>query len=206
MRYTPEELSDYLLDELPPARRAEIEALLRSSAAAREELERQRGLLQALGSLAEEPPPRRFSFLPAEAPQPPLRRLVPRLLAVSAAIGAALAAGVWAASPAFERHASGWTLTLGTPQQPAAGVTAAQLRAILHEELARSETRWRQALLETSASGADRTRAELDALRREIAETHEDSAAAYAFLNARLELLKRQLVEFDLASFEEALP
>ena len=205
MRYTPEELSDYLLDELPPARRAEIEALLRSSAAAREELERQRGLLQALGSLAEETPPRRFSFLPAEAP-PPLRRSVPRLLAVSAAIGAALAAGIWAAGPAFERPASGWTLAFGTPQQPAAGLTAAQLRAILHEELAHSETRWRQALLETSAAGADRTRADLDALRSEIAETHEDSAAAYAFLSARLELLKRQLVEFDLASFEEALP
>lgn len=211
MSYTPEELSDYLLDELPPGRRSEIETLLRSDGAAREELERQRGLLKALGSLAEEAPPRHLSFVPVEVAAPAwtrFRHSAPRLLALAATIGLAVAAGMWASAPSLERHASGWTLTFGNGVPPLAGVTHAQLREALREELALSENRWSEALLETAAAaaGADWTRSQLEALRRDLAETHEDSVAAYEFLNAKHELLKRQLLEFELASFEEVLP
>ena len=209
MSYTPEELSDYLLNELPPERHSEIESLLQSDGAAREELERQRGLLKALGSLAEAVPPRRLSFVPIEVAPPALagfRRLVPRQLALAAAVGLALAAGIWASGPTLDRHASGWTLTFGTGAPPAAGVTQTQLREALREELARGENRWRQALLETAAADAEWTRSQIETLRRDLAETHEDSVAAYEFLNAKHELLKRQLLEFELASFEEVLP
>ena len=211
MQHTPEELTDYLLDELPPERRAQIDALLRSDGAAREELERQRGLLQAIGELPIEAPPRRLTV--SSAPTAPaalarLRRAAPRPLALAAAIALAVAAGIWASSPAIDRHASGWTLSFGAKAAPAAGLTEAQLRAIVRSELARSESRWREALLETaeSAAGADWTRSEFEALRRELAESHEDSVAAFAFLNAKHELLKRQLLEFDLASLEEVRP
>ncbi len=211
MSYTPEELSDYLLNELPPERRSEIETLLQSDGAAREELERQRGLLQALGSLAEEDPPRRLSFVPVELAPPALaglRRSVPRLLALAASIGLAVAAGIWASGPTLDRHASGWTLAFSAGIPPVPDVTHAQLREVLREELALSENRWREALLETApaAAGADWTRSQLEALRQDLAETHEDSVAAYEFLNAKHELLKRQLLDFELASFEEVHP
>lgn len=211
MSYTPEELIDYLLDELPSERRSQIEALLQTDGAAREELERQRGLLQAVGGLPEEDPPRRLSFVPMEVPPTSLvrlRRPIPRLLAMAAAIVLAVAAGIWAGNPTLDRHASGWTLAFGAPAGSPATATDAQLRQVLREELALSESRWRKALLEAAqtAARADWTRSEFEALRREIAETHEDSVAAFDFLNAKHELLKRQLLEFEMASFEEVLP
>ena len=211
MSYTPDELYDYLLDELPPERRSQIEALLQADGPAREELERQRKLLQALGGLAEEAPPRRLSFVPIKVPQSALAgssRTLPRFFALAAAISLAVAAGIWATGPTLDRSTTGWTLAFGAPARPPASATEAQLREVFREELALSEKRWRQALLEAaeSAARADWTRSEFEALRQEIAATHEDSVAAYEFLNAKHELLKRQLLEFELASFEEVLP
>ena len=82
------------------------------------------------------------------------------------------------------------------------------MREIVREELARSETRRRLALLDISrsAAGEEWVRSEFDALRRELAETHEDAVAGFEFVNAKHELLKRQLLEFDLASASEVLP
>ena len=56
MQFSPDDLKDYLLDELAPDRKAAVEAFLRDSVEARDELEKQRLLLQTLRELPEVEP------------------------------------------------------------------------------------------------------------------------------------------------------
>lgn len=211
-----EDLTDYLLDELPPARRSEVEALLEADPVARAELESLRSVVGSLKGLPSEDVPHRLAFVP----RPRQTRLKPglqwlgirpatSLWAAAAAFSLALAAAfVWATAPTLSSHAGGWSLSFGSAQPDATEWTEVRLREILREELATRDDRWRQALLEfaQSAAGAESTQSEFAAVRRELAEMHEDAVAGYEFVNAKHEMLRRQLLEFDLAAAPEVRP
>ena len=215
MSLPPDEIKDYLLDELPPARRAAVEETLRADPAARAELERQRALLESLRGLPQEEVPRRVVLVPASGRGRPAagRRgiggpaAMPRA-ALAAAIALLVAIGIWATGPSMSSTESGWTVEFGrgVPRPPA--WTEERLREIVRQELTRIDTRWQLALQEVSQSAArvEWARSEFEALRRELAETHEDAVAGYEFVNLKHELLKRQLLEFDLASASEVQP
>lgn len=217
MSVSPEEIRDYLLDDLPSQRRAAVEAALGSDPEARKELEIQRRLLDALHSLPEAELPEHSSFAPNPLPAVPDRPPSSlgglgygfRLAAVCAALLVGLAGAVWLSQPTVQRLPEGWIVSFGgapkAPVSPAPALSEEQIRAAIREEIERSSARWAAALLEVSASapGAERTEAEVAALRQEVAAMHADSVAAYRFLNAKHELLKRQLLEFDLAAVPE---
>ena len=215
MSLTPDEIKDYLLDELSPEQRAAVESKLRSDPAARAELERQQALLDALRCLPAENVPRRLVFVSQPPPMTPAahrawlgllaRRPLPAALAV---LGLLFFVGIWASGLALTRHGSGWTVSFGRDASLAAPWPEAHLREVLREELERSETRWRDAPRQASqsAAGAEWTRSEFEALRRELAAMHEDAVAGYEFVNAKHELLKRELLEFDMASAVEGQP
>lgn len=214
MSVSPEEIRDYLLGELPSQRRAAVEAALGSDPQARKELEIQRRLMDALHSLPEAEVPEHASFAPD--PEPPVTAGRPpsrwsagyglRLVAVCAALTLGLSGAVWILQPTIQGGPEGWIVSFGgapeAPVPPAPALSEEQIRATIREEIERSTARWASALLEVSASaaGAERTEAEVAALRQEVAAMHADSVAAYEFLNAKHELLKRQLLEFDLAA------
>ena len=215
MSLPPDEIKDYLLDELPPARRAAVKKILREDPAARAELDRQRALLESLRGLPQEKVPRRLVLVPASRPERPSAgwkwlgglAAMPRA-ALAAAVALLVAIGIWATGPSMSVTESGWTIGFGrgVPQPPA--WREEMLREIVREELTRIDARWNVALQELSRSAArvDWARSEFETLRRELAETHEDAVAGYEFVNAKHELLKRQLLEFDLASASEVQP
>lgn len=215
MSYSPDELKDYLLDELSAPRRAELEAVLRSSSAARAELARQRLLLQALLSLPQEEIPQRIAFVSDPVLEPAARQKLwlgiwtgaPSLAAAAVLLVLALAGGIWASSPTVSRYETGWTVSFGGAEGlPAPGVSEAQLRMALREEWTRSEARWSRALLQASQSATevDWLRSQLAEIRREMAQMHEDAVAGYEFVNAKHEQLKKQLFEVDVALFQES--
>lgn len=217
MSVSPEEIRDYLLDDLPSQRRAAVEAALGSDPEARKELEIQRRLLDALHSLPEAELPEHSSFAPNPLPAVPDRPPSSlgglgygfRLAAVCAALLVGLAGAVWLSQPTVQRLPEGWIVSFGgapkAPVSPAPALSEEQIRVAIREEIERSSARWAAALLEVSASaaGAEGTEAEVATLRQEVAAMHADSVAAYRFLNAKHELLKRQLLEFDLAAIPE---
>ena len=215
MPLSPDEIRDYLLDELSPQRRADIEDRLRSDPAARAELERQRALLQAVRSLPEESVPTRMVFVRDPGAKPAKERL-PRFnlpawaapLAVAAALVVAVVLGVWASEPALRLGDSGLTVSFGSGGALAEPWTEQRLRLVFREELARSETRWNLALREArrSSVSADWVRSEFESVRGDLADLHEDAVAGYEFVNAKHELLRRQLLEFDLASAAQVMP
>ncbi len=209
-----DELTDYLLNELPAGRRAEVETLLREDPAARAELDSLRGLVGALQGLPSEDVPRPPAVHPiaggAAGAHPTARGLrlpaLPRRTAATAVAVAAAAVAIWASPPQLSvSPQEGWTLTFGDSRDARAHYQVAALR----EELEASEARWQRALQATASRSAgerDRLQAALAAVRSELDQVLEDAAAGYEFLNAKHELLKRQLLEFDLASASEVRP
>lgn len=212
MSISPEELRDYLLGELPADRRAAVEAALQRDPQARMELESQQKLLNALRALPEAELPEHASWASIPVPAATAHRMsakgtlghVLRLAAIAAAVMLGLFGAIWFSQPTIQRHVQGWTLSFGGPPE-APALSEERIRATIREEIERSSARWARALVEVSASAADpeRTEAELLALRQEVAAMHADSVAAYEFLNAKHELLKRQLLEFDLAGIPQ---
>ena len=215
MSISPEELRDYLLGELPADRRTAVEAAVRKDPQARMELESQRKLLNALRALPEAELPEHASWASIPVPAATAHRMsakgtlghVLRLAAIATAVMLGLFGAIWFSQPTIQRHVQGWTLSFGGPPEPpeAPALSEDRIRATIREEFERSSARWARALIEVSASAADpeRTEAELLALRQEVAAMHADSVAAYEFLNAKHELLKRQLLEFDLAGIPQ---
>lgn len=216
MQYSPDELKDYLLDELAPDRKAAIEALLRDSVEAREELAKQRLLLQALRELPEAEPERRIAFVAAPEQASPADRWrragvlagAARAAAIAASVALAIAGGMWVLEPILTRDATGWTLSIGDPEPTVqTAATEDQLRALIREELSSTETRLKQALMDAAQTAAEGwTRSELASVRRELTEVRDDAVAGYQFVNAKHEMLKRQLVEFELAAVPDGQP
>ena len=115
---------------------------------------------------------------------------------------------MWVLEPTLERDATGWTLSTGGPPAPRqAAPTEEQLRALIREELSGTEERIRQTLLDAARTATEGwTSSELAAVRRELTEVREDAVAGYQFVNAKHEMLKRQLVEFEMAGVPDSQP
>ena len=118
----PHDLRDYLLDELDPKQRAEVEAYLASSTEARQELERLQITHRALLSLPEEEVPRRIAFVSDkifELTGP--GQFWQKLWASTEHFGfgatvalLVLFAGIWTVQPSLRVDQEGWQLAFGT--------------------------------------------------------------------------------------------
>ena len=216
MSHSPDELKDYLLGELSEQRCAAIEASLESSPDCRAELERLRISLQALQSLPEEAIPQRIAFVSDPVLEPSAAQKfwqqiwtgTPRLMATAAILGLVILVGIWASSPTLTRHADGWTLAVGhSPATTSLNWTNSQLREVLQEEFVRREERWLNTLQQSLPTGVDEewVQAQLAVLYSELSKVQEDSVAGYEFVNAKHEMLKRQLFQVDLAMAFEGL-
>ncbi|HUG80416.1 MAG TPA: hypothetical protein VML01_02050 [Bryobacterales bacterium] len=141
MSTAPHDLRDFLLDELTEAERAEVEAYLKTSPGARDELARLRLTQQALLSVPDEEIPRRIGFVSDKVFEPSRARrwwngfwdVAPRFAFSMSAVLLVLFAGIWMVEPAVTVDAAGWHLAFGEASrpQPAPGV------AIDKEEIAR---------------------------------------------------------------------
>jgi anti-sigma factor RsiW len=225
MTNTPHDLRDYVLDELTPQQRAEVERYLATSVEAREEVERLRLTQQSLLSLPEEEPPRRIAFVSDKVFEPSLARRLwqsflqgaPRLAFGMAAVLVVLFAGAWATQPTLTSDSSGWRLAFGAAavaEQPVAlqasgaqvsgaqvsqGLTAEQIRQVT-EILQEREARTQEALAELVRSEGVRSHAEI---RTEIEQMRQASELAFQLQKARLDQLQLNFAENSaLASFE----
>lgn len=191
----PHDLRDYILDELTPEQRAELEAYLETSAEARGELEALRLTQKALLSVPDEEIPRRIAFVSDKVFEPSrAMRLWRELLAGAPRLGFGMAAviiaffgGLWAVQPTITAGSDGWQVAFGQPEKVAAepapesrdraepSLTAEQVRAVVAEVVAQygaeSETRLRQemaSLVFRQSSESDvRLHAAVDGLRGE---------------------------------------
>lgn len=180
MSNAPHDLRDYVLEELTPQQRAEVERYLATSVEAREEVERLKLTRQALLSLPEEEPPRRIAFVSDKVFEPSLpRRLwhnlwqgAPRMAFGLAAVLLVFFAGAWASQPTVTRDGNGWQLAFGQPAavgRPALAeareLTPEQIRQVA-EILRESEARQQQALAELVRSEGVRSHAEIEQIRQ----------------------------------------
>lgn len=212
MTNAPHDLRDYVLDELTPQQRAEVERFLATSVEAREEVERLRLTKQSLLSLPQEEPPRRIAFVSDKVFEPsPVRRLwqsfsqgVPRLAFGMAAVLVVFFAGAWATQPTLTRDAAGWRLAFGgapVAEQPVAplasqeqvsqGLTPAQIRQV-EQILRERETRTQEALAELVRLEGARSNAQI---RREIEQIRQASEEAFQLQKARLDQLQLYFAE-----------
>lgn len=126
MSTAPHDLRDYLLDELTEAERAEVEAYLKTSPEARDELARLRLTQQALLSVPDEEIPSRIGFVSDKVFEPSLARrwwngfwdVAPRFGFSMAAVLLVLFAGIWMVEPAVTVDAAGWHLAFGEAPRP----------------------------------------------------------------------------------------
>jgi anti-sigma factor RsiW len=216
MTNAPHDLRDYVLDELTPGQRTEVEQFLATSVEGREEVERLRAMHVALQSLPQEEPPRRIAFVSDKVFEPsPARRLwqgflagAPRLAFGLAAVLLVFFAGAWATQPTLTQDPSGWRLAFGQPGPAApalqpdaleapAGLSAEgiqQVREILRE----SETRQQEALVEVLRSETSRSHAEM---RAAITKAREEWDEAYlTFIKGGVDRLYRDAAEFNMAA------
>ncbi len=214
MIHAPHDLRDYVLDELTPPQRAEVERFLATSVEAREEVERLRLTHQALLSLPEAEPPRRIAFVSDKVFEPSLSRRLwqsvwqgaPRLAFGMAAVLLVFFAGAWATQPTLTRDSNGWRLAFGQPaqvQQPvvaqaAQTLTPEQVRQV-SEILRDSEARNQEALAELVRSEGARAHGEL---RSEIERMRQASEENFQIQKAKWDKLQVDLnMNNTLASF-----
>jgi hypothetical protein len=205
MSNAPHDLRDYVLDELTPPQRAEVERYLAASVEAREEVERLKLTHQALLSLPDEDPPRRIAFVSDKVFEPSLpRRLwhnfwqgAPRLAVGLAAVLLVFFAGAWATQPTVTSDPNGWRLAFGQPaavEQPAVAGTSRELTPEQIQQVAdilrQSEARGQQAVAELVRSESARSHAEIQAEIEQIRLASEDY---YQFDKARWDGLQRYL-------------
>lgn len=209
MSNAPHDLRDYVLEELTPQQRAEVERYLATSVEAREEVERLKLTRQALLSLPEEEPPRRIAFVSDKVFEPsPTRRLwqsfwqgAPRMAFGLTAFLLVFFVGAWATQPTVTSDQNGWRLAFGQPanERPAVletsrELTPEQIRQVV-EILRESETRNQQALAELVRSEGVRSQAEI---RAEIEHMRQASEDYYRFDKARWDRLLRDLAEGNI--------
>jgi len=207
MSNAPYDLRDYVLDELTPPQRAEVERYLATSVEAREEVERLKLTHQALLSLPDEDPPRRIAFVSDKVFEPSLpRRLwqdfwqgAPRLAVGLAAVLLVFFTGAWATQPTVTSDANGWRLAFGQPargEQPTVVATSQELTPEQIQQIAdflrQSEARGQKAVAELVRSESARSHAEIQAEIEQIRLASEDY---YKFNKARWDGLQRRLAE-----------
>jgi hypothetical protein len=199
MSNAPHDLRDYVLDELTPPQRAEVERYLATSVEAREEVERLKLTRQALLSLPDEDPPRRIAFVSDKVFEPSLpRRLwhnfwqgAPRPAFGLAAVLLVFFTGAWATQPTVTSDPNGWRLAFGQPvpvEQPAAAATSRELTAEQIQQVAgilrEGEARYQQALAELVRSESARSQAQV---RTEIEHISRAADENFLLLKARLD-------------------
>jgi anti-sigma factor RsiW len=185
MSNAPYDLRDYVLDELTPPERAEVERYLATSLEAREEVERLRLTQQALLSLPEDEPPRRIAFVSDKVFEPSLSRRLwqsvwqgaPRLAFGMAAVLLVFFAGAWATQPTVTSDSSGWRLAFGQPavvERPAVAEAAGaltpeqvrQVSDILRESEARDQEALAELVRSEGALAHGEIRAEIEQMRQ----------------------------------------
>jgi anti-sigma factor RsiW len=199
MSNAPHDLRDYVLDELTPQQRAEVERYLATSVEAREEVERLKLTCQALQSLPDEEPPRRIAFVSDKVFEPSASRRLwqqlwqgaPRLAFGLSALLLVFFAGAWATQPSLTAGQNGWRLAFGQPaavEEPAvthasAALTPEQVRQVV-DILRESETRNQQALAQLVKSEGDRSKAEF---RAEVEQYRRASEETFILLKGRFD-------------------
>ncbi len=215
MSDAPYDLRDYVLDELSPEQRADVERYLQSSAEAREEVERLMLTQRALLSLPDEEVPRRVAFVSDKVFEPSAAVRMwrafwgetPRLAMGLAAVLLVLFGGLWLVEPTVTADASGWRIAFGSPARPAAeapvveqaGLSEAQVRQIMRELTAESEARQSKAMAELVSEESGKVSR---ALRTELEASGKASEQAYFLLKADLDRLQRDAAEVSVASLE----
>ena len=183
MKDAPFDLRDYVLDELAPAERAEVERYLSTSVEAREEVERLRLTHRALLTMPEEEPPRRIAFVSDKVFEPSRARRIwqalwqgaPKFGFSMAAVMLVFFAGAWATQPTVVSDQNGWRLAFGQPpvQQPLAVETARELSPqqvqqvaeILRESESRHEAAIAEAIQASEAKSQGAIRSEVQQIR-----------------------------------------
>jgi hypothetical protein len=205
MLNAPHDLRDYVLDELTPQQRAEVERFLAGSVEGREEVERLKLTRQALLSLPEEEPPRRIAFVSDKVFEPSRSRRVwqsfwqgaPRMAFGLAAVLLVFFAGAWATQPGVTRDQNGWRLAFGpaavegAAAAQAAELSPAQIRQVA-EILRESEARSQQAMAELVRLEGVRSDAKV---RAEIQEIRRAADENFLLLKARSDNLERSIAE-----------
>jgi hypothetical protein len=206
MSNAPHDLRDYVLDELTPPQRAEVERYLATSLEAREEVERLRLTQQALLSLPEAEPPRRIAFVSDKVFEPSLSRRLwqsiwqgtPRLAFGMAAVLLVFFAGAWATQPTVTSDSNGWRLSFGQPAQvPAVAQTARELTPEqvrqVSEILRESEARNQEAIAELVRSEGARAHGVHGEIRAEIEQIRQASEDNFQIQKAKWDKLQVDL-------------
>lgn len=201
----PYDLRDYLLDELTPRERAEVERYLESSSEARQDLERLRLTHTALQRLPDEEIPRRVAFVSDKVfePSPAMRfwrefwTAAPRAAFGMAAVLLVLFGGMWLTQPAVTVDESGWRVAFGAPSPAAvpAALTpeqAEQVRQVVFRAIA--ERQQEQSAMLASMISERRPEetvspAEMARMRREVQEMRSDLGDSYTLIRRDIEKL-----------------
>jgi anti-sigma factor RsiW len=205
----PYDLRDYLLDELTPRERAEVERHLESSSEARQELERLRLTHTALQRLPDEEIPRRVAFVSDKVfePSPAMRfwrefwTAAPRAAFGMAAVLLVLFGGMWLTQPAVTVDEAGWRVAFGaaspapSPVPAPAGLTAEQaeqVREVVFQAIAEREQQQRVMLANMLSEQRPRpavSAAEVAQVRREVQEMRSDLGDSYTLIRRDIEKL-----------------
>ncbi len=212
MSAVPHDLRDYLLDELSEVQQAEVEAYLKTSPEAREELARLRLTQQALLSVPEEEIPRRIAFVSDKVFEPSRTRrwwncfwdVAPRFGFSMAAVLLVVFAGIWMVEPTVTVDAAGWQLAFGEAPRPQPEPVSGPMLdegeiARLVREVAAAESERQTADLRTFLE--DHLGKETSARKAQFEEFRNMSEEAYAILSNQLEQ-QRRLDLFERASLE----
>jgi anti-sigma factor RsiW len=216
MSNAPHDLRDYVLDELTPRQRLEVEQYLAASVEGREEVERLQLMHRALLSLPQEETPRRIAFVSDKVFEPSAARRLwqgfwagaPRLAFGLAAVLLVFFAGAWATQPTIAKDQNGWRLAFGQPAAAAPPVLAAtsetpvglspegirQVREIIRE----SESRQQEGLAALLRSQTTDSNAQM---RAAIAGAREEWDEAYlTFIKGGVDRLYRDAADFNMAA------
>jgi len=206
----PHDLRDYLLNELNEAQTAEVEAYLKTSPEARDELEQLRLTKQALLSVPDEEIPRRIAFVSDKVFEPSrIQRwwsgfwdVAPRFGFSMAAVLLVLFAGIWMVEPSVTVDAAGWHLAFGEAPRPQPAATPAldeEQIGRLVREVAGAESERQTAELRTFLE--ERLGKETVARRAQFDELRGMSEEAYNILWKQLEQ-DRRASYFERAGLE----
>jgi anti-sigma factor RsiW len=203
----PYDLRDYLLDELTPHERTEVERYLESSSEARQELERLRLTHAALQRLPDEEIPRRVAFVSDKVFEPSSAMrfwrefwtAAPRAAFGMAAVLLVFFGGMWLTKPAVTLDEAGWRVAFGasspTGVAAPAGLTpeqAEQVRQVVFQAIAEREQQQRAvlaAMISERQPGQAVSPAEVAQVKREVREMKADLGDSYRLIMQNIERL-----------------